>query len=800
MRVSPVPMVCAAGSRRRRRLTYVALVAAVVLAIADAPAARATAAVGLFGSQLVYGEALGQDDEDLTITFDGTAYQFSDPGTTILPVTAECVDPGGLGHLITCTPGAIEGLQVAVGNGDDRVTVEGPTPSFLCGGDGNDHLVGGPVDDTLVGGPGVDDLSGRAGVDDLIAEATSDCVDQPGQGGATTNTLDGGDGVDFLYGGPGDDTMLGGSDHDFVFGFGGADQISGGGGADELVGLDGPDRLSGGEGDDVLSGGAGDDRLLGDAGNDELGAIVLIELEGNEFASVDDGDDDMDGGTGDDALAGGPVVPGGTRVFGYRTQPPPAVLQTASPNGADTLHGGPGRDQVTYEMRLGPLDVTLDGVRNDGAPGEGDLVDVDVEALTGGPGPNRLVGSAADNRLDGAGGPDVLVGGDGMDRLDGGALGEAADDLDGGLGPDELDGGPGDDRLAGAAGSDRLIGGGGNDVLDGGSGDDLVNGGAGDDTLRDSAGANTLDGEAGADLADYGASERPVSAVLDARRNDGAEGRDQLIHIESLRGGAAADVLRGDASANTIDGGAGNDVIDGGPGVDVVRAGPGRDAVRSRDDGRDEVACGPGADFAAVEALDTLARTPRERCERADNGETRRPKARRFAVLRPRACEVAVSFPRTDWFVPVQDDIRLPFGSRVRADGCAASIATVGVDRRRIAVATLSAGAVMVRQPRSRRLLTEMRLFGGDFRRCNPSARRSHLSIRQGRVQLRGAFRIRGRYSEARTTGAALLVEDRCDGTLTRVISGTARVLDLPGGGQVTVRRGGRHLARRSGS
>jgi Ca2+-binding RTX toxin-like protein len=795
-----VPMACIAGSRRSRKLTCIALVAAVALAIADAPAARATAGVGFDGTSLVYFEFVGQDNEDLTITFDGVAYQFSDPNTTILPASPECSDPGGLGHLIVCNTGSVERLGVDVAHGDDRVTVEAPTPSVMCGGDGNDHLIGGSGDDSLVGGPGTDDLSGRGGVDDLIAEGTSDCVDQPGQGGATTNTLDGGDGVDFLYGGPGDDTMLGGSDHDFVFGFGGADQISGGDGPDELVGLDGPDHLSGGDGDDVLSGGAGDDRLSGDAGNDELGAIVLIELEGNEFASVEDGDDDMDGGTGDDGLAGGPVVPGGTRVFGYRTQPPPAVRETASPNGADTLRGGPGHDQVTYEMRLGPLDVTLDGLRNDGAPGEGDLVDVDVEALTGGPGPNRLVGNAADNRLDGAGGPDVLVGGDGMDRLDGGALGEAPDDLDGGPGPDELDGGPGDDRLAGAAGSDRLIGGGGNDVLDGGGDDDLVNGGAGDDTLRDSAGANTLDGDAGTDLADYGASERPVRAVLDTQRNDGAEGRDLLVHIESLRGGAAGDVLRGDASANTIDGGAGNDVIDGGPGVDVVRAGPGRDAVRSRDDGRDQVACGPGVDFAAVEALDTLTRTPRERCERADSGETRRPKARRFALLAPRACEVSVSFTRTSWFVPVQDDIRLPFGSRVRADRCATDITAVGADRRRSAVATLSTGAVVVRQPRSRRLFTEMRLFGGDFRRCNASARQSHLSIRQGRVQLRGAFRIGGRYSEARTAGAALIVEDRCDGTLTRVISGTARVLDLRGGRQVTVRRGGRHLARRSGS
>jgi Ca2+-binding RTX toxin-like protein len=797
MCVSPVLITCAAGTVRRRRAACVGFVAAVAIAMADAPDARAIAAVGFTGGNLVYFQAAGQDSEDLTITFDGASYQFSDPNTTILPATAECNDPGGLGHVIVCVAGSVGELQVAVASGDDRVTVDAPTRSIVCGGDGDDRLTGGPAGDVLVGGPGVDGLSGRGGVDDLTAEGTGDCTDLQA-GAATPNTLDGGDGVDFLYGGPGVDTMLGGDEHDFIFGFGGADQISGGAGPDELVGLDGPDRLSGGDGDDVLSGGAGDDLLLGEAGNDELGAIVLIELEGVEFASIEDGDDEMDGGSGDDALAGGPVVPGGTRVFGYRTKPPPAVPETAATNGADTLRGGDGRDKVTYEMRLGPLDVTLDGLRNDGAPGENDLVDVDVEALTGGPGPNRLVGSAADNELDGAGGPDLLIGGAGTDHLGGGGLDESADDLDGGSGPDDLDGGPGDDRLAGAAGNDRIAGGGGNDVLDGGADDDLINGGAGDDTLRDPMGANTIDGDSGDDLADYGASARPVRGVLDARRNDGAQGRDLLVEIEGLRGGTSADVLRGDSSANRIEGGAGNDVIDGGRGVDALMGGPGNDAIRSRDDGRDQVACGAGSDFAVVEALDTLTKGRAERCERVDTGETRRPTPRRSAVLRPRGCEVAVSFPKTGWFVPVQDVIRLPLGSRLQADRCAGRVSAAGPGRR-VGTATLSTGAVVVGPSSSRRILAEMRLFGGDFQGCRASARPSHRVVRQARLQLRGGFRVRGRLSEATMTSAVVIVADRCDGTLTRVISGAARVRSLRDGRRVTVRAGHGHLQKRSG-
>jgi hypothetical protein len=54
-------------------------------------------------------------------------------------------------------------------------------------------------------------------------------------------------------------------------------------------------------------------------------------------------------------------------------------------------------------------------------------------------------------------------------------------------------------------------------------------------------------------------------------------------------------------------------------------------------------------------------------------------------------------------------------------------------------------------------------------------------------------------YSEATAERASLIVEDRCDGSVTRVLRGTAQVRELRGGRRVTLRRGGRHFARRSG-
>jgi hypothetical protein len=47
--------------------------------------------------------------------------------------------------------------------------------------------------------------------------------------------------------------------------------------------------------------------------------------------------------------------------------------------------------------------------------------------------------------------------------------------------------------------------------------------------------------------------------------------------------------------------------------------------------------------------------------------------------------------------------------------------------------------------------------------------------------------------------GTTWFVSDRCDGTLTRVTSGSVAVRDLHSGRTVVVRAGRRHLARRVG-
>jgi Ca2+-binding RTX toxin-like protein len=100
----------------------------------------------------------------------------------------------------------------------------------------------------------------------------------------------------------------------------------------------------------------------------------------------------------------------------------------------DTFDGGPNptgsSDQVNYSaITSSGVDVTLDGVANDGRAGEDDNV-LNIEAITGSSRPDTLTGNdernilsgdAGDDLLRGLGGDDVLFGGTGFDTLDGGS-------------------------------------------------------------------------------------------------------------------------------------------------------------------------------------------------------------------------------------------------------------------------------------------------------------------------------------------------------------------------------------------
>jgi len=142
-------------------------------------------------------------------------------------------------------------------------------------------------------------------------------------------------------------------------------------------------------------------------------------------------------GTGDDTLIGGPaneILDGGP--------------------GAEEIRGGDGNDShnatVLFDAPNVGARITLDGLPDDGLPGEGDNVFPDVEDIGGTPGPDTIIATAGHNTITGGGGDDVLQGMGGNDRINGSGT---------------LSGGPGDDHLrsAGNGRVDTVLCGGGQD-------------------------------------------------------------------------------------------------------------------------------------------------------------------------------------------------------------------------------------------------------------------------------------------------------------------------------------------------
>jgi hypothetical protein len=363
---------------RRSACRLGCLVAALaVLAVAMPAAARADGALTRSGTQLIY-DSDSQDAENLVITRQNAAPECNPAPTPCLQFAngpqairdevdgTSCVQVELNGRpfrfVVACSPGGVASIVLRLDDGDDFARVGNNVPvTRMEGSFGNDDLNSGNAADTVLGGPG----------DDQIGDDDSGGADRL-DGGDGDDTLSPGTGADDVTGGAGTDRVLLGSGDDTVR----LDDVANDGraGEDKNVHAD----------IEVVDGRAGSDDLIGNAG-----ANTLVGGSGN---------DSLDGGDGDDVLEGGA--------------------------GGDDLTGGAGVDRVTYPEPAGQ-EITLDDVRNDGAPGELDDVHSDVEDVTAGPGADQVTGSAAANVLDGGDGDDRLVGAGAVDTLLGGAGADA---------------------------------------------------------------------------------------------------------------------------------------------------------------------------------------------------------------------------------------------------------------------------------------------------------------------------------------------------------------------------------------
>jgi Ca2+-binding RTX toxin-like protein len=457
-------------------------------------------------------------------------------------------------------------------------------------------------DDVLIHeGAGGFSLEGNGGNDKLSGDGTGSSVSHPL--GHAIGFKDG-PGADTLVGGAGDDFFRVEATPD------GGDGYTGKGGDDTLVYTDrsGPQSIS-------------QDGLAND-GAACPGQTCEHDDVARDIERIDtgDGNDRLVGGTGPQTLSAGG---GDNRLFGG-----PGNDTLFARTGKDAFHGGPGFDTMTYEggeHNAPGVHITIDGVADDGLPGENDNIDRDVESVVGSEGDDVLIGNHGRNRLEGSLGDDTIRGLGGRDSLDGGGSAfsgfffvdhDGSDELFGGPGVDtatlefhfggltwsiddvandevtgrpdagvdnihigieDLVGNPfSDDHLTGDAGPNRLAGGGGKDVLVGLGGNDVMEPGAGDDTAA---------GGQGLDTAAFTGSAGPITANLKQGIADG-DGHDALMSIERLAGSSKSDHLGGSAGPNDIRGGAGDDSLFGFAGDDRLLGGPGDDSL----DG------GPGSD------------------------------------------------------------------------------------------------------------------------------------------------------------------------------------------------------------
>jgi hypothetical protein len=188
-----------------------------------------------------------------------------------------------------------------------------------------------------------------------------------------------------------------------------------------------------------------------------------------------------------------------------------------------------------------------------------------------------------------------------------------------------------------------------------------------------------------------------------------------------------------------------------------------------------------------------------------DEDESLRPQLGTSVAVKPGRGEVRVRLPGTSSFVPLRYGSELPVGSVLDARRGAVAL-TAALPSGQTQTGHFGGGRLLIRQ--NRRGLVDLHLRGrfcsrsaGTRRTAQGSAvvhaaRRARSGRRLWGRDRGGRFRTHGKHSHATVRGTRWLVEDRCDGTLTRVTAGSVVVRDTVRGKRVIVRAGERYLAR----
>jgi hypothetical protein len=164
--------------------------------------------------------------------------------------------------------------------------------------------------------------------------------------------------------------------------------------------------------------------------------------------------------------------------------------------------------------------------------------------------------------------------------------------------------------------------------------------------------------------------------------------------------------------------------------------------------------------------------------------------------------QVLVKEPGSSKFVPLTGVTEIPVGSQVdTTHGVIKLVAGLGGGRTNSA--RFNDGLFKILQKHTRNAYMTLVLLGGNFGVCRGRAlstlgadAKRKRPVRRLWGNGKGRFTTKGRYSSATVRGTHWLVQDRCDGTLTRVLRGVVRVQDFHKHKTINVRAGKSYLAK----
>lgn len=161
--------------------------------------------------------------------------------------------------------------------------------------------------------------------------------------------------------------------------------------------------------------------------------------------------------------------------------------------------------------------------------------------------------------------------------------------------------------------------------------------------------------------------------------------------------------------------------------------------------------------------------------------------------------KVLVKAPGSRRFVSVTDATSIPVGSIVDTKKGTVQLTSASSAAGATQTGQFFSGVFKIAQKAAAAPVTNLVLSGGSFARCPKAGGASTAAVRTVRKlwgTATGRFRTTGRYSSATVRGTAWLTTDRCDGTLTKVKSGSVTVFDLVRRRNVVVKAPKSYLAK----